>query len=62
MESAKVSVKEFSLAMTIAADILDAALTHRLHPDFAMDRVIRGTIKEIAEEFRANAIPRPASK
>lgn len=60
--SVDVSIKDFALAMSITADILDEVLKRKLHSDYAMDRVIRATITEIVTELRNNAIPRTASK
>ena len=35
--------------------ILEQTLSHQLHPDFAMDRVIRATISELVAELKDQA-------
>lgn len=60
MESVEAALTRIAHEVFLAGElqivsILDQCLAHRLHPDFAMDRVIRGTITELVAELRVQA-------
>ena len=60
MESVEAAIKKIAHEVYLEGanqivSILEQTLTHTLHPDFAMDRVIRAAISALAAELKNQA-------